>query len=154
MLIQEIIGAFTGQNRRDRRRQVALGTLAGLTTGALAALLFAPQSGEKTRKEIARRAKDGAALVRDYSVRTGRKIRDTALEVKDSVSDAVEVLKHRGEELVEDAGREARDAARAARRKARDVGEDVAEGVEEAADKVKDKARETKKDLKDADKKD
>ena len=51
-LIQEIIGAFTGQNRRDKNKEVVLGVLGGLTVGVIGALLLAPKSGKETRQDI------------------------------------------------------------------------------------------------------
>ena len=46
MFIEEIIGAFTGQNRRDKHRSVATGAILGFVGGAVAGgvlgLLFAP----------------------------------------------------------------------------------------------------------------
>ncbi len=49
MFFEEIIGAFTGQNRRTRRRQVTVGVLLGTLGGALVGVLFAPQAGSETR---------------------------------------------------------------------------------------------------------
>ncbi|HTL08888.1 MAG TPA: YtxH domain-containing protein [Chitinophagaceae bacterium] len=50
-----------------RNKQVTIGFFAGLVAGALAAILFAPQSGAETRKKIA----------------------DTSGDIKDAVKDGV-----------------------------------------------------------------
>ena len=52
MFVEEIVGAFTGQNRRDRRRNAFLGALAGFAAGSIVGILYAPQKGEKTRQEL------------------------------------------------------------------------------------------------------
>lgn len=59
MFIEEIVGAFTGQNRRDRRRQVIIGTSLGVLAGLALGVLFAPKSGKETREELAVAANKG-----------------------------------------------------------------------------------------------
>lgn len=59
MFIEEIVGAFTGQNRRDRRRQVIIGTSLGVLAGLALGVLFAPKSGKETREELAEAANKG-----------------------------------------------------------------------------------------------
>ena len=53
--------------------------LAGFGIGAAVALLFAPQSGEETRKQIAGKAQEG----RDYVATRGREIRRQAEDLVD-----------------------------------------------------------------------
>jgi gas vesicle protein len=61
--------------------------LTGLSIGAGMALLFAPQSGKKTRNRIAEAAAEGAAYAKEY----GETVRDTTLDVigrgKDAISE-------------------------------------------------------------------
>lgn len=148
MFMEEIIGAFTGENRRTRNRQVRTGTilgaLGGLLVGAAVAYLTAPQSGAETREEIAKRAQSGYKTVKDYSVRAGKKIRSTAGDVTQAVRSFV----GRGADVVEDAAREARDAARKARRKARAVADDAEESAEKAAEAVEKEAEDAKEEAK------
>ena len=137
MFIQEIIGAFTGQNQRDRRRAAIVGTVSGLLGGALIGgtlgLLFAPKSGEERREDIS----DAAA--KGYNT-----VKDKATEVSDKVSSKVSETYSQFKDNVDEGKREARRKAREARRHARNVGEtvDVAtdiigEEVEEAVEDVK-----------------
>ncbi len=80
MFFEEIIGAFTGQNRRTRRRQVTIGVILGTLSGAALGILFAPQAGEKTREQLCEAATKGAHAVKDYSVKTGAVIKEKAEE--------------------------------------------------------------------------
>ena len=59
--------------------------LAGFGIGAAVALLFAPQSGEETRKQIAEKAQEG----RDYVASRGREIRRQAEEFVDQGKELV-----------------------------------------------------------------
>ena len=51
--------------------------LAGVGVGAVVALLLAPESGEETRKLIAKKAEEG----KDYVASKGREIREQAEEL-------------------------------------------------------------------------
>jgi len=64
----------------------------GLGIGALSALLFAPQSGEKTRKIIRRKYKDAVDAVEDFAEDAGdvwEKGVDYAKDAKDRVTEKV-----------------------------------------------------------------
>jgi gas vesicle protein len=67
--------------------------LIGIGAGALAALLFAPKSGEQLRRDIRRRYKDAKGAVEDF-----------ADEAKDRVGEALE----RGADWVEEVEQGAR----------------------------------------------
>ncbi len=140
MFIEEIIGAFTGQNRRTRCRQVVTGTLLGLVSGAVAGLLLAPQSGKETREDIADFAVKSAETVKEKSIEAGKKIKTTATDVYEKVEDGVKNLLNRdvdAGDVVEDAAKLARAAARDARRKAREAASQAEEILtEEIADAV------------------
>ncbi len=86
MFFEEIIGAFTGQNRRTRRRQVCVGVTLGVIGGAVLGLLFAPQSGKETREQIADATVKGAKVVKDYSVKAGKAIKEKAEETAEAVA--------------------------------------------------------------------
>ena len=85
MFVEEIIGAFTGQNKRDRHRQVAIGTILGLLTGAAAGILLAPQSGKETREDICETVNKGATIVRDKAQEAYEITKDTAKDVGSQV---------------------------------------------------------------------
>jgi gas vesicle protein len=127
MFFEEIIGAFTGQNKRTRRNQIAIGVALGAIGGAVMGILFAPQAGEDTRKQISDAAVKGANVVKDYSVETGQKIKEKVEETAEAVS------------------KKARAIARDARQKAKEVAEDVAEVAEDAVEAIEEKEKEAKK---------
>ena len=83
-------------------KKIALAFLIGGAVGAGFALLYAPQSGRDTRKDIAKTArrikKETVHLVEDAV----DSINDFASDVKDKVSDVID----RGKELSDDAKRE------------------------------------------------
>ena len=139
MLIQEIIGAFTGQNRRDRNRNITVGIVAGLLTGAAAALLLAPQSGEETRRSIADGASKGADAVKRTALDVADKTRTKAEEVGAAVTDTYHYFREKAGDVGDDAAREARQAARKARQAARHT----KDGLENIVEDVKDESRET-----------
>lgn len=68
----------------------ALMLVAGGIIGAGVALLFAPQSGERTRRDIGR-----------YVKRTRRRAGEMAEEFSDAVSDMVDAVSERAADLVE-----------------------------------------------------
>ena len=76
--------------------------LAGASIGALIALLFAPSSGEETRKAIAGKAGEG----RDYVASKGRELRKQAGELVEKGKEAVGKQKERLGEVIE-AGKQA-----------------------------------------------
>jgi len=80
--------------------------LVGVGVGGVVALLFAPKSGEQTRKLIAKKAGEG----KEYVTSKGREFKDQAEEL---VQKAKGVVNKQREQLAEalDAGKEAaRDA--------------------------------------------
>ena len=97
----------------------ALGFLAGLTIGAVigtaAALLMAPQSGARTRRQIARKAEEWT----DAAGETLEDVRDDARELADRTS------------------RDTRRLARRARKKADRTGDRLTEGVEKARERLR-----------------
>jgi len=89
----------------DRNDNVMMGTLlmiAGAILGAGAALMFAPQSGRKTRRDISR-----------YARKTGKVVEGVAGEVAGSVAGLVDAVEETAEEFLEkgkDLSRESREA--------------------------------------------
>ena len=93
----------------DRNDDVMMGAmlvLVGAILGAGAALLFAPQSGQKTRKDISR-----------FARKASRKVEGVAGEVVGSVAGMADAVEEKAEELLEkgkDLSRDSRDAVLAA----------------------------------------
>ena len=89
----------------DRNGDVMTGAmlvLAGAILGAGAALMFAPQSGRKTRRDISR-----------YARKTGKVVEGVAGEVVGSVAGMVDAVEETAEEFLEkgkDLSRESREA--------------------------------------------
>ncbi|MEE9208590.1 MAG: YtxH domain-containing protein [Gemmatimonadota bacterium] len=95
------------QSAAEARGLVA-GILIGVLVGAAAALLTAPQSGQRTRRLIARRAEDWT----------------------DAAGQSLETATDEARRLTDRAARDARRAARRARAAAGDVGSRLADAVE------------------------
>jgi gas vesicle protein len=79
--------------------------VAGLGIGAAVALLFAPQSGEDTRKQIAEKAQEG----KDYVASKGREIRKHAEDLVDQGKDLVSKQKARLADVLESGKQAARE---------------------------------------------
>jgi gas vesicle protein len=77
-----------------------IGFIAGSMLGAGLALLFAPQPGDETRREVAERA---------------QRVREKAREGLGSASDRVAQFAERGKAMYQDAAEKAREAAQAVR---------------------------------------
>lgn len=60
--------------------------LAGIGIGALVGILFAPQSGEETRKYLAQKAEEG----RDYAQRKARELRERAEDLIERSKEVVD----------------------------------------------------------------
>jgi gas vesicle protein len=79
--------------------------VAGVGIGAAVALLFAPQSGEETRKQIAEKALEG----KDYVASRGREIRKQAEDLVDQGKDLVSKQKSRLADVLESGKQAARE---------------------------------------------
>jgi len=97
----------------------ALGFLAGLTIGAVVgmagALLMAPQSGARTRRQIARKAE----------------------EWSDAAGETLEDARDEARQLADRASRETRRLARRARKGADRTGERLAEAVDRGRERLR-----------------
>ena len=76
--------------KNDNVMAGALLLVAGAILGAGAALLFAPQSGRQTRRDITR-----------YARKTGRKLEGVAGEVVGSVAGMADAVEEKAEEILE-----------------------------------------------------
>ncbi|HTS69225.1 MAG TPA: YtxH domain-containing protein [Terriglobia bacterium] len=79
--------------------------VAGLGIGAAIALLFAPQSGEETRKQIADKAQEG----KDYVAAKGREIRKQAEDIVEQGKDLISKQKARLADVLESGKQAARE---------------------------------------------
>jgi gas vesicle protein len=79
--------------------------VAGIGIGAAIALLFAPQSGEETRKQIAKKAQEG----KDYVDSKGHEIRKQAEDLVDQGKDLVTKQKARLADVLESGKQAARE---------------------------------------------
>jgi gas vesicle protein len=66
--------------------KVFLGVLAGVATGALLGVLFAPNKGSKTRKKIARKGEDYTELIQEKFNEFVETVTEKFEHVKDEVS--------------------------------------------------------------------
>jgi len=105
----------------EQRSTSAMPFLVGLALGAGVALLFAPKSGEETRRDLKRRA-----------IRARRLAEQKAGEISDSVSETYQDARRRVEETIDDAKhavdlkkRQVTRAVEAGRAAARDAREDL-----------------------------
>lgn len=73
------------------RREAGIGALLiGIALGAGAALLFAPQSGEETRRDIALRARRAQDAAQDFVGDVSGTVADKFKEVRASVEERIE----------------------------------------------------------------
>ena len=80
-----------------------LSFVAGLALGALigagAALLMAPQSGSKTRKQLTRTAEDWSETATDTLESAGERLQDAAEDVRKVADDAKRAAEHAGSKI-------------------------------------------------------
>jgi len=79
--------------------------VAGVGIGAAVALIFAPQSGEDTRKQIVGKAQEG----KDYVTSKGRELRKQAEDLVDQGKDLVSKQKARLADVLESGKQTARE---------------------------------------------
>jgi len=102
-------------SERDEFGAFLVGFIVGGLTGAVVALLFAPQSGEETR-----------ALIKDKSI-----------ELRDKAQVSAEEAYARAEELANDARQRAEELAKEARARATELANEVRERGKSAVDAVR-----------------
>ncbi len=101
-------GLYEGSDRGSQVGTAVTFLLIGLGIGALSALLFAPQSGKATRKQLRRKYEDALDTVEDWTEQAG----DMWDKGKDYAKDA----KERGAEYVSKAADKVAPMAKALRR--------------------------------------
>lgn len=102
------------EEKRSGNARGAIGLIAGTILGAGVALLYAPQSGEKTRRDILY-----------YSKKGRRKARRVAREFSDTVSGMVDTLEENAMSVVEKGKETAQEAK-----------EGVLEAIEEGRERI------------------
>ncbi len=111
---------------RDEFGAFLVGFIVGGLSGAVAALLFAPQSGEETR-----------ALIKDKSI----ELRDQASQSAEEVLARAEALaaeaRQRAEELTKEARQRATDLANEVRQRGSAIASEVRERSKDAIDAVR-----------------
>ena len=102
---------------RDEFGAFLVGFIVGGLSGAVVALLFAPQSGEETRALI----KDKSIELRDKAQQTAEealaRAEATAAEARARADELARQLKERGQTVYEDVRERGKSAVEAARRK-------------------------------------
>jgi len=87
--------------------KVVLGALAGLAIGAIAGILFAPEKGSTTRKQIMDKGDDYVNKLKSKY----EKLRDSVAEKFESTKNDAENLVEKGKEKYDDAKSDVRNAA-------------------------------------------
>lgn len=111
---------------RDEFGAFLVGFIVGGLTGAVVALLFAPQSGEETRAMI----KDKSIELRDKAQHTAEealaRAEAAAAEARARADELAKQLRERGKEVIEDVRERGKSAVDAVRSKAKKSDEEAA----------------------------
>jgi gas vesicle protein len=102
--------------------------LLGIALGAGVALLLAPQSGEETRREIARRARRAQDAAQDFVGEVSGTVADKFQEVRASVEERIEATL----DAVDDKKRRVSNAFHAGRAAARDARGELEQRIAES----------------------
>jgi gas vesicle protein len=102
--------------------------LLGIALGAGVALLLAPQTGEETRREIARRARRAQAAAQDFVGDVSGTVADKFQEVRASVEERIEATL----DAVDDKKRRVSNAFHAGRAAARDARGELEQRIAES----------------------
>ena len=87
--------------RREDSKKVGLGLLIGAAIGAGIGILTAPQSGEETRQDIAKKAKEAGDVVRDKADEYVNLARDFGNDVGEKISQIRPAIREKLEDLGE-----------------------------------------------------
>jgi gas vesicle protein len=113
---------------RDEFGAFLVGFVVGGLTGAVVALLFAPQTGEETR-----------ALIKDKSIELRDKVQVSAEDAYSRAEQAAHEARVRAEELAHEARARAEEFSKEARSRAGQLASDVRERGKNALDSVRKK---------------
>ena len=119
----------------ERRESAGVGPfLIGLAFGAGVALLLAPQSGEETRRAVARRARRAQEVAQDFVEDVSGTVADKFQEVRASVEERIEATL----EAVDDKKRRVSNAYHAGRAAAREARGELEQRIAESKAAYKD----------------
>jgi gas vesicle protein len=113
-------------SERDEFGAFLVGFIVGGLTGAVVALLFAPQSGQETR-----------ALIKDKSIELRDKAQVTAEEAYARAEELATDARHRAEELTKEARARAAELTNEVRERATELTNEVRERGKSAMDAVR-----------------
>jgi gas vesicle protein len=117
------------------KREAGIGPfLIGLALGAGAALLFAPQTGEETRRGIARRARRAQEAAQDLVEDVSGTVADKFNEVRETVGERIDATL----EAVDDKKRRVSNAFHAGRAAAREARGELEQRIAESKAAYKD----------------
>ena len=117
------------------RREAGVGSfLIGIALGAGVALLLAPQSGEETRRSIARRARRAQEAAQDFVEDVSGTVADKFQEVRASVEERIEATM----DAVDDKKRRVSNAFHAGRAAAREARGELEQRIAESKAAYKD----------------
>ena len=117
------------------KREAGIGPfLIGLALGAGAALLFAPQTGEETRRAIARRARRAQEAAQDLVEDVSGTVADKFNEVRETVGERIDATL----EAVDDKKRRVSNAFHAGRAAAREARGELEQRIAESKAAYKD----------------
>ena len=119
----------------ERRESAGVGPfLIGLAFGAGVALLLAPQSGEETRRAVARRARRAQQVAQDFVEDVSGTVSDKFQEVRATVEERIEATL----EAVDDKKRRVSNAFHAGRAAAREARGELEQRIAESKAAYKD----------------
>ena len=119
----------------ERRESAGVGPfLIGLAFGAGVALLLAPQSGEETRRAVARRARRAQEVAQDFVEDVSGTVADKFQEVRATVEERIEATL----EAVDDKKRRVSNAFHAGRAAAREARGELEQRIAESKAAYKD----------------
>ena len=157
-----MISEILKYRRRKRYLEDAVNVTLGALVGVAAGVLFAPQSGEETRAQIAQQSKEAALKAKDVAEdltdAVGEKYsefqdysKDLIEKVKKNVEEGVEFTKEQIDALEEAAGEiadEAKDKVKEAKRDVKETASNVKDTAEDVKDDLKQAKDDVKKDVK------
>lgn len=125
--------------RMEDAKKVSLGLVLGALAGSAAGLLFAPQSGKKTRQDIVNATKDAAETVRDKTDEVVQKAKDLYSEHIEGRLTSIGAVANEAKEAT-------KEAAKDVKKGVEDAKEDVKKGAEDAKKRVEKNEKEMHKD--------
>lgn len=129
--------------REEVGRVVISGTFAALV-GAAAGVLFAPQAGKDTRRDIAEGSRELTNRAREGAQDIADELYIRSLEAKHAAQKTVGRISDRTNEFVDQGVEKAYEFADKAKDKAEEVGDEIEEKKEELEKKAEEKAKEAK----------